>query len=117
MGDSVLRPAVEVVDAGGRVVRIIDGHRLTPGDQVGHNLPNRAVSIEVDAEGYRARWVRGAFGLPAFAKVFADGAAGGALFRLLGLPGAVLGTIIAVGVARSARAARPADVEDPAVSV
>jgi transitional endoplasmic reticulum ATPase len=117
MGDSELRPAVEVVDAGGRVVRIIDGHLLTPGDQVGHNLPNRAVTIEVDAEGYRARWVRGAFGLPAFAKVFAGGAAGGALFRVLGLPGAVLGTIIAVGVARSARAARPADVEDPAVSV
>ncbi|WP_426511342.1 AAA family ATPase [Dactylosporangium sp. McL0621] len=117
MVDMELRPAVEVVDAGGRVVRIIDAHRLTAGDVVGHDLPNRGVEIVVEGDGFRARWVRGAFSLPAFAKVFAGGAAGGALFRLLGLPGAVLGTIIAVGIARSTRPARPADVDDPQVSV
>ncbi|MER7281754.1 ATP-binding protein [Dactylosporangium sp. NPDC000244] len=117
MADKQLRPAVEVVDVGGRVVRVVDGHLLTAGDVVGHDLPHRGVEIVVDGEGYRARWVRGVFNLPAFAKVFAGGAAGGALFRLLGLPGAVLGTIIAVGLARSARPARAADVHDPAVNV
>ncbi|WP_433085544.1 AAA family ATPase [Dactylosporangium sp. CA-052675] len=117
MAEHELRPAVEVVDVGGRVVRVVDGHLLAAGDVVGHDLPHRGVEIVVDGEGYRARWVRGAFNLPAFAKVFAGGAAGGALFRLLGLPGAVLGTIIAVGLARSARPARATDVHDPAVHV
>ncbi|WP_433615084.1 AAA family ATPase [Dactylosporangium sp. CA-139114] len=117
MTEHALRPAVEVVDVGGRVVRVVDGHLLAAGDVVGHDLPHRGVEIVVDGEGYRARWARGAFNLPAFAKVFAGGAAGGALFRLLGLPGAVLGTIIAVGLARSARPARATDVHDPAVDV
>ncbi|MEV8512757.1 ATP-binding protein [Dactylosporangium sp. NPDC051484] len=120
MAEVALRPAVEVVDVGGRVVRIVDGHLLSAGNgprPIGHDLPNRGVEISVDADGYRARWVRGAFSLSGLARLFAGGAAGGALFRLLGLPGAVLGTIIAVGVARSARQAGPQDVEDPAVTV
>ncbi|WP_433058721.1 ATP-binding protein [Dactylosporangium sp. CS-033363] len=117
MAEKELRPAVEVVDVGGRVVRIVDGHLLAAGDVVGHDLPHRGIEIRVDADGYRARWVRGTFSVSSFAKVFAGGAAGGALFRLLGLPGAVLGTIIAVGLARSARPARPGDVDDPAVTV
>jgi transitional endoplasmic reticulum ATPase len=117
-----LRPAVEIIDVGGRVVRIVDGHLLAPGDggevrPIGHDLSNRGVELSVDGGGYAARWSRGAFSLPAFARLFAGGAAGGALFRLLGLPGAVLGTIIAVGVARGARPARPGDVTDPAVTV
>ncbi|UAB98751.1 ATP-binding protein [Dactylosporangium vinaceum] len=117
MAELELRPEIEVVDVGGRVVRIVDGHRLSAGDVVGHDLPNRGIEIVVEPDGYRARWVRGAFSLPAFAKLFAGGAAGGALFRLLGLPGAVLGTIIAIGVARGTRPVRAADVDDPAVHV
>ncbi|WP_433218067.1 ATP-binding protein [Dactylosporangium sp. CS-047395] len=117
MAEKELRPAVEVIDVGGRVVRIVDGHLLAAGDVVGHDLPHRGIEIRVDADGYRARWVRGTFSVSSFAKVFAGGAAGGALFRLLGLPGAVLGTIIAVGLARTARPARPGDVDDPAVTV
>ncbi|HTJ32869.1 MAG TPA: ATP-binding protein [Dactylosporangium sp.] len=121
MAEVGLRPAVEVVDVGGRVVRIVDGHLLTPeagGPRpIGHDLPNRGIELVVVADGYQARWSRAPFGLGALARLFAGGAAGGALFRLLGLPGAALGTIIAVGLARAGRPARPADVEDPAVTV
>ncbi|MEV6923061.1 ATP-binding protein [Dactylosporangium sp. NPDC051485] len=120
MTGSGLRPAVEVVEAGGHVVRIVDGHLLAAeGDArpIGHDLPHRGVELTVDAGGYRARWSRDTFSLPALARVFAGGAAGGALLRLLGLPGAVLGTLIAVGVARGARPACPADLADPAVTV
>ncbi|GAA2395104.1 ATP-binding protein [Dactylosporangium salmoneum] len=120
MTEAGLRPSVEVVEAGGRVVRIVDGHLLAAeGDArpIGHDLPHRGIELTVDARGYHARWSRAAFSLPAFARLFAGGAAGGALFRLLGLPGAVLGTLIALGVARGARPARPADVADPAVTV
>ncbi|WP_432827646.1 ATP-binding protein [Dactylosporangium sp. CA-092794] len=119
MAEMGLRPAIEVVDVGGRVVRIVDGHLLAPGEtrSIGHDLPHRGIELSVDAAGYRARWVRSAISLPSFARLFAGGAAGGALFRLLGLPGAVLGAIVAVGVARATRPARPADVTDPAVTV
>ncbi|MER7001977.1 ATP-binding protein [Dactylosporangium sp. NPDC000555] len=120
MAEMALRPAVEVVDVGGRVVRIVDGHLLAAGNgprPIGHDLPDRGVELSVDADGYHARWVRDAFSLSALARLFAGGAAGGALFRLLGLPGAVLGTIIAVGVARGARQGGPEEVDDPAVTV
>ncbi|MFG2039359.1 ATP-binding protein [Dactylosporangium sp. NPDC048998] len=121
MPETQLRPAVEVVDIGGRVVRIVDGHLIAAdaGEPraIGHDLPHRGVELSVDATGYQARWMRSTFSLPAFARLFAGGAAGGALFRLFGLPGAVLGTIVAVGVARATRPARPEDVTDPAVTI
>ncbi|MGI5243883.1 ATP-binding protein [Dactylosporangium sp. CA-139066] len=117
MAEMGLRPAVEVVDAGGRIVRIVDGHLLAPGAPIGHDLPHRGVELTTTPDGYRARWVRGSFSASALARLFAGGAAGGALFRLLGLPGAVLGAVIAVGLARAGRPAQPSDVEDPTVTV
>jgi transitional endoplasmic reticulum ATPase len=120
MSETQLRPAVEVVEVSGRVVRIVDAHLLEPSGAtraIGHDLPHRGVELTAGAGGYSARWSRGSFSLPGFAKVFAGGAAGGALFRLLGLPGAVLGTIVAVGIARSARGSEPPVIVDPAVTV
>jgi AAA+ superfamily predicted ATPase len=121
MSETQLRPAVEVVEVSGRVLRVVDAHLITPEGpvrQLGHDLPDRGIELTVGPDGYAARWSRSTFSLPGFAKVFAGGAAGGALFRLLGLPGAVLGTIIAVGIARSARGnAQPAVIVDPAVTV
>ncbi|GAA0743142.1 ATP-binding protein [Dactylosporangium roseum] len=120
MSETSLRPAVEVVEVSGRVLRIVDGHRIAPGAQarqIGHDLPDRGVDLTVGPEGYAARWARSTFSLPGFARMFAGGAAGGALFRLLGLPGAVLGTIIAVGIARSAGGPKSTTLVDPQVTV
>ncbi|GGM07829.1 ATP-binding protein [Dactylosporangium sucinum] len=119
MADASLRPAVEVVAASGREVRIIDGHLIEAGGPrrpLGHDLPERGVEVTTGPDGYAARWVRSSFSLPALARMFAGGAAGGALFRLLGLPGAVLGAVVAVGIARSARPSPAIDV-DPRVTV
>ncbi|MET7402634.1 ATP-binding protein [Dactylosporangium sp. NPDC005572] len=119
MADTSLRPAVEVVAASGRELRIVDGHLIEAGGPrrpLGHDLPERGVELTVGPDGYAARWVRSSFSLPAFARMFAGGAAGGALFRLLGVPGAVLGAVVAVGIARATRPTPAVDV-DPRVTV
>ncbi|MET7420783.1 ATP-binding protein [Dactylosporangium sp. NPDC005555] len=110
-----LRPEIELVEVSGRSLRIIDAHLITAGP-IGHDLPDRGVSLTADADGYTARWSRNSVSLPGIARAFVGGAAGGALFRLLGLPGAVLGAVIAVGLARTARE-RPTTVPDPTVTV
>jgi AAA+ superfamily predicted ATPase len=115
MSELRLRPDVEVIEVSGRVLRIVDAHLIAPDGpvrQLGHDLPDRGVELSVGPDGYAARWSRGTFSLPGFARMFAGGAAGGALFRLLGLPGAVLGAIVAVGVARAARSQPAVTVEE-----
>lgn len=116
-----LRPEIELIEVSGRSLRVIDAHLITAGgpeQRIGHDLPDRGVSLSAGPDGYTARWSRSSVSLPGIARAFVGGAAGGALFRLLGLPGAVLGAVIAVGLARSARE-RPAAATspDPTVSV
>ncbi|GAB3823966.1 ATP-binding protein [Dactylosporangium cerinum] len=114
-----LRPEIELIEVSGRSLRIVDAHLITAGDpprSIGHDLPDRGVELTAGPDGYTARWSRNSVSLPGIARAFVGGAAGGALFRLLGLPGAVLGAVIAVGLARSARE-RPTTVPDPTVSV
>jgi AAA+ superfamily predicted ATPase len=114
-----LRPEIELIEVSGRSLRIVDAHLITadgPARPIGHDLPDRGVELTAGPDGYTARWSRSSVSLPGIARAFAGGAAGGALFRLLGLPGAVLGAVIAVGLARSARD-RPTTVPDPTVSV
>ena len=109
-----LRPEIELIEVSGRSLRIVDAHLITAGSPprpIGHDLPDRGVELTVGPEGYTARWSRNSVSLPGIARAFVGGAAGGALFRLLGLPGAVLGAVIAVGLARSARD-RPTTVPD-----
>ncbi|GAA1514989.1 hypothetical protein GCM10009827_032220 [Dactylosporangium maewongense] len=110
-----LRPEIELVEASGRSLRIIDAHLITDGP-IGHDLPDRGVVLTAGPDGYTARWSRGFVNLPGLARAFVGGATGGALFRLLGLPGAVLGAVIAVGLARTAKD-RPTTVPDPTVTV
>lgn len=114
-----LRPEIELIEVSGRSLRIVDAHLITadgPTRPIGHDLPDRGVELTAGPDGYTARWSRNAVSLPGIARAFVGGAAGGALFRLLGLPGAVLGAVIAVGLARSARD-RPTTVPDLTVSV
>ncbi|MDG6104288.1 AAA family ATPase [Dactylosporangium aurantiacum] len=115
-----LRPEIELIEVSGRSLRIIDAHLITadgPARPIGHDLPDRGVELTAGPSGYTARWSRGSVSLPGIARAFVGGAAGGALFRLLGLPGAVLGAVIAVGLARTARERPAAAVPDPTVSV
>ncbi|MEV4133494.1 ATP-binding protein [Dactylosporangium sp. NPDC049742] len=110
-----LRPEIELVEVSGRSLRIVDAHLITDGP-IGHDLPDRGIVLTAGPDGYTARWSRGFVNLPGLARAFVGGATGGALFRLLGLPGAVLGAVIAVGLARTARE-RPTTVPDPTVTV